>query len=118
MSDPTLSDSARQECNGPRDCSGTEQGCVHCDPGPRYSDPPADLDSLNASAARINAMHDKLADANATTLHLRSMDVSGKKALATHVRQWHGTRRNETPFALLVKWSLDELQNTHEELHR
>ena len=66
----------------------------------------------------IADMHARLADANATILHLRGMDVSGKRALATHIRTWHGTRRQETPYKMLLGWSIDELRNTHEGLHR
>ena len=66
----------------------------------------------------ITDIRAQLDDVNATILHLRGMDVSGKKALATHIRTWHGTRRNETPYKMLLGWRIDELRNTHEALHQ
>ena len=61
--------------------------------------------------------HQKLDEANMTTLHLCGVAASGKRTLASHIREWHGQRRQVLPYNMIVRWSKDELDNAHGALH-
>lgn len=56
--------------------------------------------------------------------HLHIMARSGKRQLAMHIREPHSSNTfavrtwSDTPLAELVKWTLEELCNAHEEMHR
>ncbi len=49
--------------------------------------------------------------------HRDGVARSNKRSIATHILTWHGCRRVEMPFALVSKWSHDELVAAHERLH-
>ena len=63
---------------------------------------------------------DAIASVTATMdddVHRDAMARNSKRSIATHILTWHGRRRVEMPFALVSKWSHDELVAAHERLH-
>ena len=73
---------------------------------------------MTEQIARGEALRDALLYGTLPDPHLHEISLSAKGTIAHHLRTWHRTRRQETPWKLLVQWSRDELVQTHEEYHR
>ena len=72
-----------------------------------------DRDVAQAGASAVERVMETMDD----TLHRDGVARSNKRSIATHILTWHGRKRVEMPFALVSKWSHDELVAAHERLH-